>query len=202
MFGATPSWRRRCIHRQRRGFGAEQQSVPWGFRRRTDSRGRPDRIRLCRPEGRPRHCHARGVARLTAAEQCRERDIRSPAVLIPDRMDMSTRIAAVPETFMFASRVDQAPIFVRKWLPPCGDPSAGHRADHARNRRAQRTLRPLRPFPGRNRCRRVCPRPARARKGQRPPRRCTLADAHPGSAVMRNRSAPAGRYGVKKGTQP
>ena len=33
---------------------------------------------------------------------------------------MSTRIAAVPETFTFASRVDQAPIFVRKWLPPCG----------------------------------------------------------------------------------
>src|SRR6516164_9498386 len=27
---------------------------------------------------------------------------------------------AGPETFTFASRVDRAPIFVRKWLPPCG----------------------------------------------------------------------------------
>ncbi|MUL44804.1 hypothetical protein FZI85_02025 [Mycobacterium sp. CBMA293] len=25
-----------------------------------------------------------------------------------------------PQTFMFASAVDQLPIFVRKWLPPCG----------------------------------------------------------------------------------
>lgn len=33
---------------------------------------------------------------------------------------MSTPIAAGPETFTFASQVDQAPIFVRKWLPPCG----------------------------------------------------------------------------------
>ena len=29
-------------------------------------------------------------------------------------------IAAGPETFTFASSVDQAPIFVRKWEPPCG----------------------------------------------------------------------------------
>lgn len=29
-------------------------------------------------------------------------------------------IAAGPETFTFASSVDQAPIFVRKWDPPCG----------------------------------------------------------------------------------
>ena len=28
--------------------------------------------------------------------------------------------AAGPETFTFVSQVDQAPIFVRKWLPPCG----------------------------------------------------------------------------------
>ncbi|HEX3607909.1 MAG TPA: alpha/beta hydrolase, partial [Candidatus Dormibacteraeota bacterium] len=27
---------------------------------------------------------------------------------------------AAPETFTFAADVDQAPIFVRKWLPPCG----------------------------------------------------------------------------------
>jgi alpha-beta hydrolase superfamily lysophospholipase len=33
---------------------------------------------------------------------------------------MSTYIAVDPETFNFASQVDQAPIFVRKWLPPCG----------------------------------------------------------------------------------
>ena len=33
---------------------------------------------------------------------------------------MSTHFATVPETFTFASRVDQAPIFVRKWLPPAG----------------------------------------------------------------------------------
>jgi alpha-beta hydrolase superfamily lysophospholipase len=31
---------------------------------------------------------------------------------------MST--AAGPQTFTFASQVDHAPIFVRKWLPPCG----------------------------------------------------------------------------------
>jgi hypothetical protein len=34
---------------------------------------------------------------------------------------MTATIApAGPETFTFASQVDQAPIFVRKWLPPCG----------------------------------------------------------------------------------
>jgi hypothetical protein len=32
--------------------------------------------------------------------------------------DMTTRTVAAPETFTFASRVDQAPIFVRNWLPP------------------------------------------------------------------------------------
>src|SRR6478752_9813206 len=33
---------------------------------------------------------------------------------------MTTTIATAPDTFTFASQVDQAPIFVRKWLPPCG----------------------------------------------------------------------------------
>jgi hypothetical protein len=33
---------------------------------------------------------------------------------------MITQIAAVLETFTFASNLDQASIFVRKWLPPCG----------------------------------------------------------------------------------
>ena len=33
---------------------------------------------------------------------------------------MSTETATIPDTFTFASPVDQAPIFVRKWLPPCG----------------------------------------------------------------------------------
>lgn len=33
---------------------------------------------------------------------------------------MATKIPAAPETFTFASQVDQAPVFVRKWLPPCG----------------------------------------------------------------------------------
>jgi alpha-beta hydrolase superfamily lysophospholipase len=33
---------------------------------------------------------------------------------------MTTQIAAVPETFTFASNLDQVSIFVRKWLPPCG----------------------------------------------------------------------------------
>ena len=33
---------------------------------------------------------------------------------------MTTRTVAAPETFTFASRVDQAPIFVRNWLPPEG----------------------------------------------------------------------------------
>ena len=33
---------------------------------------------------------------------------------------MSTETATIPDTFTFASQVDQAPIFVRKWLPPCG----------------------------------------------------------------------------------
>jgi pimeloyl-ACP methyl ester carboxylesterase len=33
---------------------------------------------------------------------------------------MSTYTAAGPQTFTFASQVDHAPIFVRKWLPPCG----------------------------------------------------------------------------------
>lgn len=33
---------------------------------------------------------------------------------------MTTQLATAPETFTFASRVDQAVIFVRKWLPPCG----------------------------------------------------------------------------------
>lgn len=83
---------------------------------------------------------------------------------------MSTRIAAVPETFMFASRVDQAPIFVRKWLPPGGiRPRATVQITHGIAEHSGRYA---------------------------------LADAHPGRAVMRNRSAPAGRYGVKKGTQP
>jgi hypothetical protein len=45
---------------------------------------------------------------------------RRAATSFPDRIDMSTYIAADPETFTFASEVDQAPIFVRKWLPPCG----------------------------------------------------------------------------------
>src|SRR3984893_16160239 len=40
--------------------------------------------------------------------------------LAPDRTDMTTTIATAPDTFTFASQVDQAPIFVRKWLPPCG----------------------------------------------------------------------------------
>jgi alpha-beta hydrolase superfamily lysophospholipase len=33
---------------------------------------------------------------------------------------MTTQVGA--ETFTFASELDQAPIFVRKWLPPCGIP--------------------------------------------------------------------------------
>ncbi|MDT7760744.1 MAG: hypothetical protein QOC63_164 [Mycobacterium sp.] len=33
---------------------------------------------------------------------------------------MTTTIATAPDTFTFASQADQAPIFVRKWLPPCG----------------------------------------------------------------------------------
>ena len=33
---------------------------------------------------------------------------------------MTTQLAAAPESFTFASKVDQASIFVRKWLPPCG----------------------------------------------------------------------------------
>ena len=33
---------------------------------------------------------------------------------------MTTTIATALDTFTFASQVDQAPIFVRKWLPPCG----------------------------------------------------------------------------------
>jgi alpha-beta hydrolase superfamily lysophospholipase len=33
---------------------------------------------------------------------------------------MSIFTAAGPHTFTFASQVDHAPIFVRKWLPPCG----------------------------------------------------------------------------------
>ena len=33
---------------------------------------------------------------------------------------MTGTIAAPADTFTFASEVDQAPIFVRKWLPPCG----------------------------------------------------------------------------------
>jgi alpha-beta hydrolase superfamily lysophospholipase len=33
---------------------------------------------------------------------------------------MSTQTATIPDTFTFASHVDQAPISVRKWLPPCG----------------------------------------------------------------------------------
>src|ERR1700736_737112 len=40
--------------------------------------------------------------------------------LAPERTDMTTPIAPAPDTFTFASQVDQAPIFVRKWLPPCG----------------------------------------------------------------------------------
>ena len=33
---------------------------------------------------------------------------------------MSNETATIPDTFTFASQVDQTPIFVRKWLPPCG----------------------------------------------------------------------------------
>lgn len=33
---------------------------------------------------------------------------------------MSTQTGTIPDTFTFASQVDQAPVFVRKWLPPCG----------------------------------------------------------------------------------
>ena len=33
---------------------------------------------------------------------------------------MSTPTATIPDTFTFASQIDQAPIFVREWLPPCG----------------------------------------------------------------------------------
>jgi alpha-beta hydrolase superfamily lysophospholipase len=33
---------------------------------------------------------------------------------------MTTTIANTADTFTFASQVDQAPIFVREWLPPCG----------------------------------------------------------------------------------
>lgn len=33
---------------------------------------------------------------------------------------MSNETATIPDTFTFASQVDHAPIFVRKWLPPCG----------------------------------------------------------------------------------
>jgi alpha-beta hydrolase superfamily lysophospholipase len=33
---------------------------------------------------------------------------------------MTTQIAAAQESFTFASKVDKASIFVRKWLPPCG----------------------------------------------------------------------------------
>src|SRR5246127_4984130 len=29
-------------------------------------------------------------------------------------------VLAAPDTFTFSSLVDDAPIFVRKWLPPCG----------------------------------------------------------------------------------
>ena len=34
---------------------------------------------------------------------------------------MVTPSAGGPETFSFSSKVDQAPIFVRKWLPPSGN---------------------------------------------------------------------------------
>ena len=33
---------------------------------------------------------------------------------------MTTQLAAAAETFTFTSKSDQASIFVRKWLPPCG----------------------------------------------------------------------------------
>jgi alpha-beta hydrolase superfamily lysophospholipase len=33
---------------------------------------------------------------------------------------MTTTIATAADTFTFASQVDQARIFVRKWVPPCG----------------------------------------------------------------------------------
>jgi alpha-beta hydrolase superfamily lysophospholipase len=39
----------------------------------------------------------------------------------PDTQAMTTApVLAAPDTFTFASLVDDAPIFVRKWLPPCG----------------------------------------------------------------------------------
>lgn len=38
----------------------------------------------------------------------------------PASISITPPAAAGPDTFTFASRVDQAPIFVRKWLPPCG----------------------------------------------------------------------------------
>jgi alpha-beta hydrolase superfamily lysophospholipase len=34
--------------------------------------------------------------------------------------ELGSVVDAGAETFTFVSQVDQAPIFVRKWLPPCG----------------------------------------------------------------------------------
>jgi alpha-beta hydrolase superfamily lysophospholipase len=43
----------------------------------------------------------------------------------------ATITPAAPQNFTFASEVDQAPIFVRKWLPPCGiRPRAGVQITH------------------------------------------------------------------------
>ena len=39
---------------------------------------------------------------------------------VSNSIQINPWFAESPETFTFASRVDQAPIFVRKWLPPCG----------------------------------------------------------------------------------
>jgi hypothetical protein len=80
---------------------------------------------------------------------------------------MRTYIAAGRETFTFASQVDHAPIFVRKWLPPCGiRPRATMQITHGIAEHSGRYDRVAR-FLAAEGLRRVHPRPSRARRNGR-----------------------------------
>jgi len=50
----------------------------------------------------------------------RSHPLSATAHIVRDRFDMSIYTAPGAQTFTFASQVDRTPIFVRKWLPPCG----------------------------------------------------------------------------------
>lgn len=69
-----------------------------------------------KPVGRPHRCRR---ARSPVAHSVVQ--YNGPDGTVSDNQRMSAApVLAAPDTFTFSSLVDDAPIFVRKWLPPCG----------------------------------------------------------------------------------